>query len=124
MSDFTFIYGAYNQSGIFSNKSQDITITSHEVAEWATDPLGTNIVPPWGLPQNPGSCFSDLLEVGDAVEADPNITFTVTLNGVTYHPQDEAFFSWFAHQSPSIGAGGRYSYESPAKLTAPPPACM
>jgi len=45
------------------------------------------------------------------------------LNGVTYHPQDEAFFSWFAHQSPSIGAGGRYSYVSPSKLTSPPPSC-
>jgi hypothetical protein len=119
----TFIYTADNQSGIFSSNAQDITITSHEVAEWANDPLGTNIVPPWGLPQSPGSCFSDLLEVGDAIENYPTITFTVSLNSVTYHPQDLAFYSWFAHQSPSIGASGRYSYESPAKLTAPPPAC-
>jgi hypothetical protein len=119
----TFIYTAYNQSGIFGGNVQDIAITSHEVAEWANDPLGTNIVPPWGLPQNPGSCFSDLLEVGDAIEAFATPTFSVTLNSVTYHPQDEAFFSWFAHQSPSIGIGGRYSYVSPAKLTAPPPSC-
>jgi len=27
-----------------------------------------------------------------------------------YHPQDEAFLSWFAHQTPSIGYGGPYSY--------------
>jgi Transposase len=95
-----------------------------EVAEWANDPLGTNIVPAWGQPaQNTSICASDVLEVGDAIEAFSTPTFTVTLNGVTYHPQDEAFFSWFAHQSPSIGAGGHYSYVSPSKLTSPPPSC-
>jgi hypothetical protein len=30
------------------------------------------------------------------------------LNG--YHPQDEAFLSWFAHQQPSIGYHGLYTY--------------
>jgi len=120
----SFMFTAYNQSGIFSGGVQDIAITSHEVAEWANDPLGTNIVPAWGQPaQNTSICASDVLEVGDAIEAFSTPTFTVTLNGVTYHPQDEAFFSWFAHQSPSIGAGGRYSYVSPSKLTSPPPSC-
>jgi hypothetical protein len=33
----------------------------------------------------------------------------VTVNGYTYHLQELAFFSWFYHQSPSIGAGGKYS---------------
>ena len=72
---------------------------------------------------SPSACFSDLLEVGDAIEAFSTPTFNVTLNGVAYHPQDAAFFSWFAHQSPSIGTGGRYSYVSPAKLTSRPPSC-
>ena len=45
---------------------------------------------------------------------------TTGLNPCNWPP---AFFSWFAHQKPSIGKSGRYSYLSPAKLTAPPPAC-
>jgi hypothetical protein len=119
----TFIYTADNQSGIFSSNAQDITITSHEVAEWANDPLGTNIVPPWGLPQSPGSCLSDLLEVGDAIENYPTITFTVSLNSVTYHPQDLAFYScspqyfnraftFFVINSKLVTADEKADYES------------
>ena len=35
--------------------------------------------------------------------------FEFNLNGFTYHLQDEAFFSYFARQSPSEGFGGKYS---------------
>jgi len=119
----TFIYASYPSAGLLSGGFADTAVVSHEVAEWMDDPFGTNSVAPWGQPQNPKICFSNLLEVGDAIEAFSNPTFTASLNGKTYHLQDEAFFSWFARQSPSIGAGGRYSYIQPAKLTKPAPAC-
>ena len=119
----TYIYTSYPSAGLFTGGFADTAVVSHEVAEWMDDPFGTNVVAPWGLPQNPKTCISNMLEVGDAIEAFSNATFTASLNGKTYHLQDEAFFSWFARQSPSIGAGGRYSYVQPAKLTKPAPAC-
>ena len=97
---------------------------SHEVAEWINDPFVNNIVPGWSIPVNPGYCVSDLLEVGDPIDSFSNASFPVTLNGKTYHPQDEAYFSWFAHQSPSKALHHQYSYISPEKLRAPPPHCQ
>jgi hypothetical protein len=120
----TFVFGAYNTPGLFADQAQDITGISHEVAEWANDPLVNNIVPPWGLPQNPSVCVSNLLEVGDPMEVFVPSNYPVTLNGTTYHPQDVAFFSWFAHQAPSIAVNGQYSYLAPEKLTSPPAACQ
>lgn len=119
----TFAYFAYNSPGIFVNQLEDITAASHEVAEWANDPFIGNLVPPWGLPQNPTVCFNTLLEVGDPIEFFNPSSYPVTLNGKTYHPQDIAFFSWFAHQVPSIALNHQYSYLRPPKLTAPPPPC-
>ena len=50
-------------------------------------------------------CQSNL-EVGDPLSG---TTFTDTVGGFTYHPQELAFFSWFYHQSPSLGVHGWYS---------------
>ncbi len=118
----TYIYTSFPTAGLFSGGFADVAVLSHEAAEWMDDPFGTNEVRPWSVPQYP-VCFSDLLEVGDAIEYFPNATFPVKLNGVTYHLQDLAFFSWFTGQRPSIGLGGRYSYLSPAKLKAPAKFC-
>ena len=120
----TFAYAAYLLPGFFRGGVSDITAPSHEVAEWANDPLIGNVVPPWGFPTNPSVCVNNLLEVGDPIEVLNPSVFPVTLNGTTYHPQDEAFFSWFAHQVPSIAINGQYSYISPPKLTSPPPPCQ
>ena len=119
----TFIFTSYPSPGIFGGGFADVAVLSHEVAEWIDDPFGTNFVEPWGMPQAPQTCFSNVLEVGDAIEGYSNAAFTVSLNGKTYHVQDEAFFSWFARQSPSIGLGGRYSWHAPAKLTKPAASC-
>jgi hypothetical protein len=114
----TYIYTSYPTSGLFLSGFADTAVLSHEVAEWMDDPFGTNVVRPWSTPQHPGYCFSNLLEVGDAIEYFSNANFTVNLNGSTYHIQDLAFLSWFTGETPSSGAGGRYSYLSPAKLKA------
>jgi hypothetical protein len=117
----TFIWASYSDPSIFGAPIQDITALSHEVAEWYSDPLVNNAVPAWAKPGST-ACFSNILEVGDAIETFPNLSFRVQLNGVEYHPQDVAFFSWFARQTPSIGLKGRYSYRGD-KFAAPAPGC-
>jgi len=83
----------------------DISVMTHEVGEWISDPSVNNLVPAWGhIGQQPG-CQNNL-EVGDPLTG----TFfpTKTLNGFTYHLQELAFFSWF-YGKPSIAAGGLFS---------------
>ena len=118
----TFVWASFSDPDIFSAPLQDVTALSHEIAEWYADPFLSNVVPSWA---EPGSsvCTSTMLEVADPVEVFPNLSFRVTLNGVEYHPQDAAFFSWFARQRPSIGLKGRYSYRG-GKFSAPAPACQ
>jgi hypothetical protein len=83
--------------------AEDINALSHEVSEWMNDPFGSNVVPTWQSALAPQYGCSNALETGD-----PLVGVNFTVNG--YHPQDEAFLSWFAHQTPSIGYVGRYSY--------------
>ncbi|HZR31512.1 MAG TPA: hypothetical protein VFA76_06635 [Terriglobales bacterium] len=120
----TYIFAAWNSAGLFTNGLKDMTAISHEVAEWINDPFVNNIVPGWSIPINPGYCVSNLLEVGDPIDSFSDASFPVTLNGKTYHPQDEAYFSWFAHQSPSKALHGQYSYIAPEKLKNPSPYCQ
>ena len=117
----TFVWASHNDAHIFSVPMEDITALSHEVAEWYSDPLVNNVVPAWVQPGS-SACFSNLLEVGDAMETFPDLSFRVLLNGTEYHLQDVALFSWFARQSPSIGLKGRYSYKG-GKLLSVAPHC-
>ena len=57
------------------------------------------------------------LEVGDPLSG---TTFNDTLNGFTYHPQELAFFSWFYHQSPSLGVNGWFSDQDTFRTFAAP----
>jgi hypothetical protein len=92
-------------------------ILSHEVSEWLHDPFLYNFVPPWQSPL-PLSAASygclDNLETADPVSE-------VTFQQDGYELQDEAFFSWFARQSPSIGINGQYTYLD--TFGSPPPVC-
>jgi len=117
----TFIWASHSDPNIFGAPLQDITALSHEVAEWYSDPLVNNAIPAWPQPGS-SACFSNILEVGDAIQNHPNLSFKVILNGAEYHPQDVAFFSWFARQVPSIGLRGRYSYRGD-KFSGPAPGC-
>jgi hypothetical protein len=99
------------------NVAQNIDILSHEVSEWLHDPFISNTVPSWQSPLPLSSAFygcSSLLETGD-----PIADATFAQNG--YQLQDEAFLSWFAHQVPSIGIDGQYSYLG--TFTQPSPQC-
>ncbi|HLY27444.1 MAG TPA: hypothetical protein VKQ72_13960, partial [Aggregatilineales bacterium] len=46
---------------------------------------------------------TNLLETGD-----PLVGVGFVVNG--YHPQDEAFYSWFARETPSRAQNGYYTY--------------
>ena len=104
----------YVDAGIFSG-AQDISAWSHEIGELLNDPFGNNATPAWGHIGQVSGCQSNL-EVGDPLSG---TTFTVTLGGFTYHPQDLAFFDWF-FRTPSQGTGGKYSFRG--TLTASQPA--
>jgi hypothetical protein len=74
-----------------------------------------NVTPFWLSPN--GNC-QDNLEDGDVIEGLPNQLFPITLNGRTYHVQNEALLQWFEFESPSSALGGAYSYPNTGTLTA------
>jgi hypothetical protein len=102
----TYATGAYTDAGIFSPGLQDIHAWTHEIGEWANDPFVNNGTPAWGHIGQVGGCQNNL-EVGDPLTGTP---FLVTFNGFLYHPQELAFFDWF-FRTPSMGTGGKYSFE-------------
>jgi hypothetical protein len=85
----------------------DITPLSHELTELYNDPFINTAVSAWA----DGSCsFGQLnLETGDVIEAMNPVDsiYPVTLNGYTYHPQNEATLQWFT-RSPL--ENGTYSW--------------
>jgi hypothetical protein len=94
----------------------DISVLSHELAEWYDDPLGNNLTPPWGHTGQVSGCQGNL-EVGDPLSGHLFLPITMP-DGVTYNPQELAFFSWFFDEIPSLGFNGWYSglgtFRSPA----------
>jgi hypothetical protein len=111
----TYGLAMYDNSGAFTGSS-DISALSHEVGEWQNDPNTVNPTPSWGHIGQVSGCQANL-EVGDPLSG---TTFADTLNGFTYHPQELAFFSWFYHQSPSLGVNGWFSNKGTFKTFAAP----
>ncbi|HZR26594.1 MAG TPA: hypothetical protein VFA59_23570 [Vicinamibacterales bacterium] len=111
----TYMFASYSTQGIFGANPgdtesyiADIHGLSHEVQEWLDDPFVNNIVNPWLTPTAPQYGCTAFLETGDPVVG---YGFKIAMsNGVTYHPEDEVHFSWFARQSPSIAAQKYYTY--------------
>jgi hypothetical protein len=117
----TYSVADFDATTLFGPASSAISALSHEVAEWMDDPLGTNLTPAWGNIGQATACQNNL-EVGDPLSG----TFFPSLvmsNGVTYTPQELAFFSWFYRQSPSIGVKGWYS-DNGTFTTGAGPVCM
>jgi len=46
----------------------------------------------------------------------PHATYPITMNGMTYHPQNVALLPWFEFQSPSTAIDGAYSYPDESTL--------
>jgi hypothetical protein len=112
----TYAVDDYDTSGHFT-ADPDVSVLSHEVAEWMNDPLVNNPTKPWGHIGQVSGCQSNL-EVGDPLTG---TTIPVTAGGFTYHPQELAFYSWFYHQTPSIAVNGWYSNND--TFTSPAAAC-
>ena len=78
---FTYI----STPGIFA---QDVSALSHEIGEWADDPLVVNT--------NGNTVACGILETGDPEEGFANYGgFPYTLNGFTYNLQDLTFLPYF-----------------------------
>jgi len=93
-------FQTYSTSGFDSsrafNGTGDVSILSHESAEWLADPDGRNPTPPWGHIGQVSGC-QDNLEVGDPLTGTVQV---FTLHGFDYHLQDEAFTAWFYRLDP------------------------
>jgi hypothetical protein len=112
---FVLNYSSWVSPGIFRATSfLDIAALSHELAETFADPFGNNATPFWLSPN--GNCQNNL-EVGDVIEGLPNSNLSITLNGATWHPQNEALLQWFAGITPSSAIAGAYSYPDTTVLT-------
>jgi hypothetical protein len=123
--EYVSMYASWISNGIFNGGFQDITAYSHEMAETFNDPLVDNVTPWWlsvDAFTGAGNCQDDL-EVGDVVEVlSTTPTFSVQMNGQTYHPQNVADFSWFAFESPSKAQHKAYSFPDESTLPALSPA--
>jgi hypothetical protein len=88
-------YSSWITPGLFQGGLSDVTALSHEISETYNDPfVASDLVhdiTPWWLA--PNGNYQDALETGDVIEGLPNQLFPVTINGVTYHPQNEALLS-------------------------------
>jgi hypothetical protein len=114
-------YSSWISPGLFGNAFTDVTALSHEMSEIFNDPFvgafGDNATPWWLAPN--GVCQNNR-ETGDAIERLPDATYPITMNGFTYHPQNEALLPYFAFQQPPSSAiNGAYSYPDTTVLTGP-----
>jgi hypothetical protein len=108
-------YSSWISPGFFRSPSVlDVTALSHELSETFNDPFVNNATPWWLAPN--GLCQNNL-ETGDVIEGLANAQIPITLNGFTYHPQNEALLEWFAGQTPSSAIHHAYSYPDTAVLT-------
>ena len=118
----TYAYANFVTRNLTSSSLATGTWTiSHEVAEWANDPFLHNRVPPYIQPGGSSACFSNLLEVGDPLEALSPPGYTIAANNRSWDLTDVAGISWFDHAIPSTEQNGRYSYHG--FLTSPSTFC-
>lgn len=112
-------YSSWIQPGFFRSADvQDVMALSHEMSELYNDPFvqGFNNLDltPWWLSN--GLCQNNL-ETGDVIEVLPNLVFPITMNGFTYHPQNEAMLPWFESNHTSDAIDHAYSYPDETVLT-------
>lgn len=89
--------------------SQDVSALSHEVGEWADDPLTVNF--------NGNNTPCGILEVGDPEEGDSNFGgFPYTLHGFTYNLQDLVMLPYFGAPA-STSVNGWLSFQHNTSLS-------
>jgi hypothetical protein len=112
---YVMAYASWVNPGVFRDPTfADVAPLSHEMAETFNDPFVNNNTP-WYLAPN-GNCQNNL-ETGDGIEGLPNAQFTISLNGTTWHVQNEALLQWFAGVTPSSAIQHAYSYPDTSVLT-------
>jgi hypothetical protein len=84
--------------------AQDVSALSHEVGEWADDPLVVNV--------NGNNTPCGILEVGDPLENNPNYGgySYVGANGFTYNLQDLTTLPYFGAPK-STSVGGEFTFQ-------------
>jgi hypothetical protein len=83
--------------------SQDVSALSHEVGEWADDPLVTN--------PNGNQTACGILENGDPLENEPNFGgFPYVLHGFTYNLQDLVTLPYFG-APPSTSVNNFFTFQ-------------
>lgn len=114
-------YSSWISPGIFRGGLQDVTALSHEISETYNDPFvsfdGIHDITPWWLAPN-GNCQNNL-ETGDVIEGLANQLYPITMNGMTYHPQNEALTQWFEGATKSDALDGAFSYPNESVLPSP-----
>ncbi|HEV3332934.1 MAG TPA: hypothetical protein VG096_18230 [Bryobacteraceae bacterium] len=98
-----------NTNGVFGG---DVSTLSHEMGEAIDDPKTNNPTPVWGRQGQQFGCQNNF-EVGDplspgGIAPTSNEFVTVGANGLTYHLQELADFSWFFGGT-NLGISGHYS---------------
>lgn len=100
--DGTKALGFSNIEGAANNNLQAF---SHELSEWAFDPMVNNAT--GGNTSTAGYGCQSILEVGDPVN---NQNFTLTdASAKTWTVEDEVFVPWFFHKNPAGTSNGKYS---------------
>ncbi len=96
----SYIHASYiDVAGDFA---QDVSALSHELGEWATDPLVVNT--------NGNQTPCGILEVGDPLEGEANYGgYPYSLNGFTYNLQDLVMLPYFGAPT-STSANGWLSF--------------
>jgi len=117
----TLVWASWIDQGTLSPGIADVTAMSHEISEWMNDPFGTNMVPSWQYPTAGMGCQSTL-ETGDPLATLPNAGYPVSIDGITYHPQNQVLLPWFTRQA-STALDGAYTFPDQSLLTAPAQAC-
>ena len=115
----------YDTTGDFGTGIVNVSVATHEVAEWLDDPLGSNPTPAWGKIGQVSGCQSNW-EVGDPLTGMDYPAIKMA-NGVTYNLQETAFWGWYYSKDHdanfNIGAGGDYSmhatFKGPSKACPP-----
>lgn len=117
----TLVWASWLDQGILGPGIADVTPMSHEISEWMNDPFGNNFVPTWQYPNASLGCQNNL-ETGDPLATMPNAGFPVTIDGFTYHPQNEVLLPWFTRQS-SDAVDHAYSFPDSTLVTGPSQSC-
>lgn len=114
----TYAIMDWDTTGDFGAGTADGSVSSHEIAEWMDDPLGTNATPAWGGIGQVSGCQTNW-ENGDPLSG--TLMPAITLNGKAYHMQELGFNSWYYNKLgvASTGAGGVFSsngtFKGPSK---------